>query len=46
MRTIVRGLILLILLALGGGAVYLMTWDVPPPTQRIEKVLPDDRFPS
>jgi hypothetical protein len=28
-----------------GGAVFLATWDIPPPTARIEQVLPDDRFP-
>jgi len=46
MRMIVRGLIVLILVAVLGGVVYLMTWDVPPPTQKVEKVLPDDRFPD
>lgn len=46
MRTFLRGLIILLLAALVGGAVFLLTWDVPAPTQRIEKVLPDDRFPA
>lgn len=31
--------------ALGGGAVFLATWDIPAPSQSVERVLPDDRFP-
>ena len=26
------------------GGVFLMTWDIPPPSQQVEKVIPDDRF--
>jgi len=36
---------LFILAALaGGGYYYLATAELPPPTHRIEKVIPDDRF--
>jgi hypothetical protein len=28
-----------------GGAVFLATWDIPAPITKIEKVIPDDRFP-
>lgn len=28
------------------GVVALMTWDIPPPTSRVEIVIPDDRFPK
>ena len=28
-----------------GGAVFLATWDFPPPTATVHKVIPDDRFP-
>lgn len=35
----------LIAVCLGGGAVFLATWDIPAPSQTVEKVLPDDRFP-
>lgn len=38
-------LFVLFLLFVGGGAVFLMTYDIPAPTERIEKVIPDDRFP-
>ena len=26
------------------GGVFLMTWDIPPPSTEVEKVIPDDRF--
>jgi hypothetical protein len=31
--------------AIVGGAVFLATWDIPPPTARQEIVIPDDRLP-
>jgi hypothetical protein len=37
--------ILLILALVGGGAVFLATWDIPAPTRQAEKTLPDSRFP-
>ena len=46
MRIFLLGLMILLLLAIAGGAVFLLTWDVPAPTPRIDKVLPDDRFPA
>lgn len=39
-------IILLILLAIGAGAIYLMTVDLEPPHNAVEKTLPDDRFPK
>ena len=27
------------------GAVALMFWDIPAPTERVERKLPDDDFP-
>ncbi len=27
------------------GGVFLATWDIPAPTVKVEKVVPDDRFP-
>lgn len=38
-------LFVLILVGIGGGAAFLATSDIPPPSQTVEKVLPDDRFP-
>ncbi len=28
-----------------GGAAALMLWDVPAPTAKVERVIPDARFP-
>ena len=36
--------LLLVVLVFAGGA-FLATWDIPPPLARVEKTLPDDRFP-
>lgn len=38
-------LFVLLLLILAGGAVFLLTWDIPAPTAQVEKVIPNDRFP-
>jgi hypothetical protein len=35
---------LLIVLIVGAG-VFLATWNIPAPVTKVEKVLPDDRFP-
>ena len=37
-------LLLLVGLVVSGG-VFLLFWDIAPATQKVEKVLPDDRFP-
>jgi hypothetical protein len=37
--------IVLALLILVGGAVFLVTWDIPPPSTVVEKEIPDARFP-
>ncbi|MGF1560849.1 MAG: hypothetical protein ACFB3T_01575 [Geminicoccaceae bacterium] len=46
MSAFTRFLLLLFVILLLGGAIFLITWDIPPPTQRIEKVLDDSRFPE
>ena len=28
-----------------GGIVFLATWDIPPPSRQVEKVIDDSRFP-
>jgi hypothetical protein len=38
------GLVLVVVLALVGGAVYLALWNPPAPTVRVEKVVPNARF--
>lgn len=41
-----RVIAILLLLLIGGGLAFLLTWDIPPPSGPIEKVLPDERFDS
>jgi hypothetical protein len=45
MSTINRLFVVLLLMLVLGGAVFLVTWEIPPPTARVERVLPDDTFP-
>ncbi len=45
MRVLYRFLGISLLLSLVAGGVFLMTWDIPPPSAEVEKVIPDDRFP-
>ena len=45
MRRIKIFFLLLLVLVLGGGFVFLATWEIPAPSQQVEKVLDDDRFP-
>lgn len=44
MSKMLRFVLAAIALAVVGGAVYLAAWDPPPPTARVEKVIPNDRF--
>ncbi|MFP6729785.1 MAG: hypothetical protein VCD50_06395 [Alphaproteobacteria bacterium] len=44
MSRISKILTLLIFIAVAGGAVFLMTWDIPAPTARVEITVPDDTF--
>jgi hypothetical protein len=34
---------LVVILVIGG--IFLMVWDIPAPTARVERVIPDARFP-
>jgi len=45
MSTINRVLVVLFLVVVLGGTVFLATWEIPPPTARVERVRPDDQFP-
>jgi hypothetical protein len=45
MSTINRFLVVLLLVLVLGGTVFLVTWEIPPPTAHVERVLPDDKFP-
>lgn len=35
----------LVIVVLVGGTAFLMVWNIPAPTARVEKVIPDARFP-
>lgn len=43
-KTTLVALVVLAGLIVSGG-FFLLTWDIPPPSAPVEKVLPDDRFP-
>ncbi len=45
MSTINRILVAVLLVLVLGSTVFLVTWDIPPPTARVERVLPNDQFP-
>jgi hypothetical protein len=45
MSTINRLFIVLLLVLVLGGTVFLVTWEIPPPTSRVERILPDETFP-
>ncbi len=40
-----RILILLAVVLLLGGLIFVVTWDIPPPTRQVEIVVPDERLP-
>jgi hypothetical protein len=45
MSTISRVLLVVGLVVALGGTMFLLTWEIPPPTARIERVIPDDTLP-
>jgi hypothetical protein len=45
MSTINRLLLVLLLVLTLGGTVFLVTWEIPPPTARVERVVPDAQLP-
>lgn len=44
MSKLTKFLLALFLVVLLGGGIFLVTWEIPPPTTQVEKTLPDDRF--
>ena len=45
MHRLSRVLLVVAVLAVVAGAVYFAVSDIPPPTARVEKVIPDARLP-
>jgi hypothetical protein len=43
-KAILIGVALLVLVIVGGIG-FLMVWDIPAPTQHVERVIPDAKFP-
>jgi hypothetical protein len=46
MSRLSRVVIILVAVVVVGGAAALAMWDIPAPSAKIEKVIPDDRFPK
>jgi hypothetical protein len=44
-RPLRRLFLLALLVVLLGGVIFLVTWEIPPPTAPVETVIPDDRLP-
>lgn len=44
MSKLSRLLLFVLLAVLVGGAVFLATWEIPPPSAPVEKVIPNDRI--
>lgn len=45
MSKLSRVFLVLIAVLVAGGSIYLAAWDPPAPSSRVEKVVPNDRFP-
>jgi len=45
MKSFSKVILVLVLAMIVGGGIFLATWDIPAPDMKIERVLPDDRFP-
>jgi hypothetical protein len=45
MKRLTTVFVAFVLLAVLGGAAFLATWDIPPPSKTVEKEIPDDRLP-
>lgn len=44
MSSLIRIVLVLVLLVIVGGVAALAMWNIPAPSAKIEKVIPDDRF--
>jgi len=43
-RPLVILVLVLIVVIIGGLGIFLAAWDIPAPSAKIEKVIPNDRF--
>jgi len=44
MSATAKVLTIAIFLILGGVAIFLATWDMPPPSQKVEKVISNEKI--
>lgn len=44
MKILSRIILLLVLAVIIGGATFLVTWDIPAPTNQIQEQIPNSRF--
>lgn len=45
MPAVLGAIVVVLVVALGAGAIYLGFVEPPPPVAEVNKVLPDERFP-
>lgn len=45
MSKIAAVLVVLVFAVIVGGGIFLATFDLPPPSAKVEKVIPDDKLP-
>lgn len=46
MSKLTQILLIIGVVTVAGSAVFLMTWDIPAPSEKVSKTLSNDRFPS
>lgn len=46
MSKVTQIIIAVVALAIVSGGIFLMTWDIPAPSEPVTKTLSNDRFPS
>ena len=44
MKSLSRIMVMALLVIIAGGAIFLVTWDIPAPLAQVERVIPNDRF--
>jgi|TARA_B100001123_G_C14699461_1_gene784685 hypothetical protein len=45
MKKIISFLVIMLIVAIGGGLAFVATWEIPVPSQKVEKVLNNEKFP-
>ena len=45
MSILTRVVVVALVAVVAAGLIFVSVWDIPPPSGKVEKVLPDDRFP-